>query len=283
MHAGVADSGSPGASATPSGSGSHPAVRSPRVVRMCICRVRAVSVQADLAHREQLTRAWPVGDVQLDLGVGQCPGVGAAVLVGVHALAELVLVEVGDRAFAPGQGVEPGRVQVGEQRRGPAAPVEPDQHPTVVADHGAQVGSTGAARRPARRPVRPSPPAADPPRRRRPTFPPWPGPGTSTAAHGFSRSAGCPDRRVHARRHTAPPTVRAGPARAWRAIAAIQSPARPASASSPILRRIVLTSGARSNPSTRPSAGGSIRVAPSARASPSRARNTLSHNIVSSE
>ena len=41
--------------------------------------------------------------------------------------------------------------------------------------------------------------------------------------------------------------------------------ARPSKASSPSLRRIVLTSGARSSPSTRPSAAGGTRVAPSAR------------------
>ena len=131
------------------------------------------------------------------------PGVGAAVLVGVAVLGERVLVDVGGGALAPGQGVEPGRVQVGEQRRGPAAAVEPDQHPAVVADEWrAARGSTGAARRPARRPVRPSPPAADPRRHRTPRFPPWPGRGTSTAAHGFSRSCGCPDRRAHARRRS---------------------------------------------------------------------------------
>jgi hypothetical protein len=49
----------------------------------------------------------------------------------------------------------------------------------------------------------------------------------------------------------------------------IHSPAAPAAASSPILRRIVLTSGARSSPSTRPNATGSIRVAASARGWPS--------------
>ena len=75
----------------------------------------------------------------VDLGVGECPGVGAAVLVGVGVLGEGVLVDVGGGAFAPGQGVEPGRVQVGEQRRGPAAAVEPDQHAAVVADGGAQL------------------------------------------------------------------------------------------------------------------------------------------------
>ena len=43
-----------------------------------------------------------------------------------------------------GQGVEPGRVQVGEQRRGPAAAVEPDQHPAVVADQRPQLGDQPA-------------------------------------------------------------------------------------------------------------------------------------------
>ncbi len=212
------------------------------------------------------------------------PGVGAAVLVGVGVLGERVLVDVGGGAFAPGQGVEPGRVQVGEQRRRPAAAVEPDQHAAVVADHGAQLGDQPAqlggqrGGRLGHHHQQRIPGGVGAPR-----FPPWPGRGTSTAAHGFSRSCGCPDRRAHARRHTAPPPARAGPATCRRAIAAIQSPALPAAASSPILRRIVLTSGARSNPSTRPNAGGSIRAAPSARASPSRARNTPSHNIVSSE
>ena len=55
-----------------------------------------------------------------------------------------VFVDVGGGALAPGQGVEPGRVQVGEQRRRPAAAVEPDQHPAVVADGGAQLGDQPA-------------------------------------------------------------------------------------------------------------------------------------------
>ena len=54
----------------------------------------------------------------------------------------------------------------------------------------------------------------------------------------------------------------------------IRSAAFPAAASSPSLRRIVLTSGARSSPSTRPSAAGGTLVAPSARGSPASARNT---------
>jgi hypothetical protein len=42
------------------------------------------------------------------------------------------------------QGYEPGRVKVGEQGRGPAAAVEPDQHPPVVADQAAQLRDQSA-------------------------------------------------------------------------------------------------------------------------------------------
>jgi hypothetical protein len=100
--------------------------------------------QADLAHGKRLALAGPVGDIQLDVGVGQPPGVGAAVLVGVAVLGEGVFVDVGGCALTPGQGVEPGRVQVGEQRRGPAAAVEPDQHPAVVANQRPQLGDQPA-------------------------------------------------------------------------------------------------------------------------------------------
>ena len=69
---------------------------------------------------------------------------GAAVLVGVAVLGKAHLVDVGGGALAPGQGVESGRIQVGEQRRGPAAAVEPDQHAAVVADERAQLGDNPA-------------------------------------------------------------------------------------------------------------------------------------------
>jgi hypothetical protein len=67
--------------------------------------------QADLPHREHLALAWPFG-VEGDLGVGEPPGVDAAVLVGVAVLGEGVVVDVGGGALAPGQDVEPGRVRV---------------------------------------------------------------------------------------------------------------------------------------------------------------------------
>ena len=75
-------------------------------------------------------------------------------------------------------------------------------------------------------------------------------------------------------------------ARAGRGVVAgqrqLSSAALPAAASPASLRRIVLTSGARSRPSTRPSAAGGDRVAPSARASRSSAMNTPATSITSS-
>jgi len=38
-------------------------------------------VKTDLAHRKHFAFAWPVSDVEFNLGVGEFPGVGAAVLI----------------------------------------------------------------------------------------------------------------------------------------------------------------------------------------------------------
>ena len=54
-----------------------------RVVRMHLATPGRVG-QADLAHGEHLTGARAVGDRQLDLGVSQLPGVGAALFIGVE-------------------------------------------------------------------------------------------------------------------------------------------------------------------------------------------------------
>ena len=70
----------------------------------------------------------------LDGGVGGLPGVDQAGVVGEPHLTEQGGVDVGGGLFAPRQRIEPVVVQVFEQGRGPAAPVEPDQHPPLVAD-----------------------------------------------------------------------------------------------------------------------------------------------------
>ena len=111
---------------------------------MCIWRVAAVLNRLICRIANTSPVRGPVADVEGDLGVGESPGAGAAEFVGVDALGEQCLFDVGGGTFAPGQGVEPGRVQVGEQGRGPAAAVEPDQHPAIVADGGAQLGDQPA-------------------------------------------------------------------------------------------------------------------------------------------
>ena len=73
------------------------------------------------------------------------------------------------------------------------------------------------------------------------------------------------------------PGLHGGRDRAWRAIAACISPVRPTWAEWLILRRMVMSSGARSRPRTPPRTPprlvGSMRVAPYARGSPARARS----------
>lgn len=114
--------------------------------------------EGDLPHREHSTRPpkptvstipGAVGGVvgvvsggvqgQGDGGVRGPPGVFAAVFIADGQVGEPL---GGDRfrgPFAPGEDVEPVLVEVGEQGRGPAAAVEPDQHPAVIADRGPQV------------------------------------------------------------------------------------------------------------------------------------------------
>ena len=98
--------------------------------------------------------AGPVGDVQLDLGVGQCPGVGAAVLVDVGVLGELVLRRRRRWRLCARSGCRTrpraGRRTTSEtSRRGRTRPAPGGRRRPGRAAR----GSAGAARRPARRPV----------------------------------------------------------------------------------------------------------------------------------
>ena len=56
-----------------------------------------------------------------------------APVIGAGDGGELVRRDVGGRALAPGQQVEPGLGDVGEQGRGPAAPVKAHRHPAAFA------------------------------------------------------------------------------------------------------------------------------------------------------
>ena len=67
-----------------------------------------------------------------------------AAVIGAGDGGELVGGDVGGRALAPGEQVEPGRGDVGEQGRGPAAPVKAHRHPAALADDLPQLGEQPA-------------------------------------------------------------------------------------------------------------------------------------------
>ena len=62
-----------------------------------------------------------------------------AAVIGAGDGGELAGGQVGGRALAPGEQVEPGLGDVGEQGRGPAAPVKAHRHPPALADDLAQL------------------------------------------------------------------------------------------------------------------------------------------------
>jgi hypothetical protein len=67
-----------------------------------------------------------------------------AAVIGAGDGGELVGGQVGGRALAPGEQVEPGLRDVSEQGRGPAAPVKADRHPAALADDRPQAGQQPA-------------------------------------------------------------------------------------------------------------------------------------------
>ena len=69
----------------------------------------------------------------------------------------------------------------------------------------------------------------------------------------------------------------------WRASSTSSSSLRRSTARASMRRQSIFTSGARSRPTSRPAATGPTRVAPSARGSPSSARNTSDNNRQRSE
>ena len=81
----------------------------------------------------------PSLDGQGDRSVGQVVLVLAAPVIGAGDGGERVGGQLGGRALAPGEQVEPGRGDVGEQGRGPAAPVKAHRHAAALARDGAQI------------------------------------------------------------------------------------------------------------------------------------------------
>ncbi len=94
----------------------------------------------DLPQADRLPLARPVVDAQRHHGVGQVVLVLPAAVVGAGDRGELGGGQVGGRALAPGEQVEPGPGDVGEQGRGPAAPVKAHRHAPPLADDLPQLG-----------------------------------------------------------------------------------------------------------------------------------------------
>ena len=98
----------------------------------------------DLPQADRLPLARPVADGQRDRGVGQTVLVLPAAVIGAGDGGERGGGQVGGRALAPGEQVEPGLRDVSEQGRGPAAPVKADRHPAALADDRPQAGQQQA-------------------------------------------------------------------------------------------------------------------------------------------
>ena len=98
----------------------------------------------DLPQRDGLALARPLADAQFRGRVGQLVLVGPAPVIGARDGRERVGGQVGGGALAPGEQVEPGGGDVGEQGRGPAAPVKAHRHPPPLAHDAAQLGQQAA-------------------------------------------------------------------------------------------------------------------------------------------
>ena len=108
----------------------------------------AVLVAAgDLPQRQHLSLVLPAGDRQADAGLGEVVAAFAPVVPGPGHRGELAAGDGGDvfpgLGLAVGEQVEPGRGDVREQVRGPAAPVKAQHRPGAVAADGAQLREQG--------------------------------------------------------------------------------------------------------------------------------------------
>lgn len=107
-----------------------------REVSTWICRVAPAlggDAAGDLPQRHRLALARTLADAQLHGRVGQLVLMGPAPVIGAGDGREHLGGQVRGRALAPGKQAEPGRGDVGEQGRGPAAPVKAHRHPPPLA------------------------------------------------------------------------------------------------------------------------------------------------------
>src|SRR5512135_560026 len=121
-----------------------------RVVSMWICRAeRLVAPRGAGTLRVTCRRAtfWalrgPSPMVSSTSGVRDVVLMGPVPVIGARHGREMLLRDVGGGPLAPGGQVEAGVDDVGEQRRGPAAPVEAHGHLPAFAGDGAQAGQDG--------------------------------------------------------------------------------------------------------------------------------------------
>ena len=98
----------------------------------------------DLPQRHGLALARPLADAQLHGRLGQVVLMSPAPVIGAGDGREGLSRQVGGGPLAPGEQVEPGPCDVGEQGRGPAAPVKAHRHPPPLAHDGAQIRQQAA-------------------------------------------------------------------------------------------------------------------------------------------
>ena len=118
-----------------------------REVSAWICRVAPAFAGTRRVTCRSVT-VWPLRGPSLMPSshgrVGELVLVGPAPVIGAGDGGERLGGQVGGRALAPGEQAEPGGGDVGEQRRGPAAPVKAHRHPPPLAHDLPQRGEQAA-------------------------------------------------------------------------------------------------------------------------------------------
>jgi len=97
-------------------------------------------VEADDLTAIEPAFGFVVGVRESDVPVGEEVGLGPTQIVNELVFCEPVTGFWGDLVFPVGRNVEPGRVELREQCRGPATPIKDDRRPPVGADQFADLG-----------------------------------------------------------------------------------------------------------------------------------------------
>ena len=97
-------------------------------------------VEADDLTAIEPAFGFVVGVGEADVPVGKEVGLGPTQIVNELVFCEPVTGFGGDLVFAVGRDIEPGRVELCEQCRGPATPIKDDRRPPVGTDPFADLG-----------------------------------------------------------------------------------------------------------------------------------------------